>query len=78
MIEDVLKPLFDADGGGIELVGFDEAKNEVVLRLTGAFRGDPGTPYVQAHVVKPAIGRALGRDARITYIDGGPGPSLAG
>jgi Fe-S cluster biogenesis protein NfuA len=65
VLEDILSPLLEADGGGIELVSF--SGDEVVLTLTGAFRGDPGTTYVQSHVVKPAITKALSREVRIRW-----------
>ncbi len=65
VIEEILTPLLEADGGGIELVSF--SGDEVVLALTGAFRGDPGTTYVQSHVVKPAIAKALSREVRIRW-----------
>lgn len=64
VLDEILRPLLDADGGGIEVVSFDE--KGLVLALTGAFRGDPGAPYVQQRVIRPAITKALG-DVVITY-----------
>ncbi|WP_157069034.1 NifU family protein [Sandaracinus amylolyticus] len=66
MIDEILRPLLEADGGGIELVSFDG--DELVLSLTGAFRGDPGAPYVQQRIVRPAVRKALGRDVKIKYV----------
>jgi hypothetical protein len=57
--------LLEADGGGIEVVSFDGS--EVVVSLTGALRGDPGTTYVQSRIVAPAIEKALGRDVRVRF-----------
>lgn len=70
VIEEILQPLLEADGGGLELIsaalsGADD--DEIVLALTGAFRGDPGAPYVQSRIVRPAIAKALGRDVRIRW-----------
>lgn len=58
VLDEILRPLLDADGGGIDVVSFDG--KEIVLALTGAFRGDPGAPYVQQRVIRPAITKALG------------------
>lgn len=65
VLDEILRPLLEADGGGLEVVSFDG--DDLVLAFTGAFRGDPGTPYVQARVIKPAISKALGREIRIRY-----------
>lgn len=65
VIDEILRPLLEADGGGIELVSFDG--REVVLALTGALRGDPGTPYVQQRVVRPAIAKAVGAGIAIRF-----------
>jgi Fe-S cluster biogenesis protein NfuA len=65
VIEDILRPLLEADGGGLEVVAATD--DELVLALTGAFRGDPGAPYVQSRIVRPAIVRALGREIRIRW-----------
>lgn len=65
VIDEILRPLLEADGGGIEIVSFDG--REVVLALTGAFRGDPGSPYVQQRVIRPAIAKACGTAITIRY-----------
>jgi Fe-S cluster biogenesis protein NfuA len=65
VIEEILRPLLEADGGGLEVL--EARDDELVLALTGAFRGDPGAPYVQSRVVRPAIVKALGRDIRIRW-----------
>ncbi len=66
MLDEILRPLLSADGGDIEVIAFDGAR-DVALRLTGAFRGDPGTPYVRDHVVRPALERALGAPLQIRW-----------
>lgn len=65
MIDEVLRPLLEADGGGIDVISMKD--DELVLALTGAFRGDPGAPYVQAKIVRPVIEKALGREVRIRW-----------
>ncbi|HAU37424.1 MAG TPA: hypothetical protein DCX07_06860 [Phycisphaerales bacterium] len=37
-----IRPLLQADGGDIELVGVDEKTGKVSVRLQGACRGCPG------------------------------------
>ena len=39
---DKIRPLLQADGGDIELVGVEEATGKVSVRLQGACRGCPG------------------------------------
>ena len=39
---DNIRPMLQADGGDIELVGVDEATGVVSVRLQGACRGCPG------------------------------------
>ena len=65
VLDEVLRPLLEADGGGIDVVSFDG--QELVLALTGAFRGDPGNAYVQARVINPAIAKAAGPGIRVRY-----------
>lgn len=65
LLDEILRPLLEADGGGIEVVSFDG--KELVLTLTGAFRGDPGAPYVQAAILRPAITKVLGDGIAIRY-----------
>jgi len=60
VIRDILRPLVEADGGAIELVDVRDGDGEVVVRLYAACAGCPGAPYTTAHVVEPALKRALG------------------
>ena len=39
---DQIRPMLQADGGDIELVGVDEETGKVSVRLQGACRGCPG------------------------------------
>lgn len=63
LVERVLKPLIEADGGTIELV--EVSGKQVVIRLSGACAGCPGMPYTLAHVVEPAVRHALGKDFKV-------------
>lgn len=67
MVAEVLQPLLEADGGGVEVVSVDTTASpvEVVLHLTGAFRGCPGSPVVQRGVIEPVLAKALGRAVRV-------------
>lgn len=60
VLEDILQPLLTADGGGLEVVAFQDQPPAVELRLTGAFRGDPSATYVRDRVIAPALRKALG------------------
>lgn len=42
VIEEKIRPYLEADGGSLELVGFDEKSGEVQVRLKGACAGCPG------------------------------------
>jgi Fe-S cluster biogenesis protein NfuA len=41
-VVDQIRPMLQADGGDIELVGFDENTGVVSVRLQGACKGCPG------------------------------------
>lgn len=58
LLEDLVRPLVEADGGGIELVAVDG--NVVTVRLTRACGGCPGAPYTRAGLIEPVLRRALG------------------
>jgi Fe-S cluster biogenesis protein NfuA len=65
VIRDVLRPLVEKDGGGIEVVRFEGSV--LTLRLTGTLHGCPGTAYVKRGVIEPAIHTAAGKDVEIVY-----------
>lgn len=62
-----LEPLLSADGGGVELVSFDEERREVVLRFTGALAVCPGTPIVKDDLLEPLLRKAMGGRATFRY-----------
>lgn len=65
VVETLLSPLLEKDGGGIEVVAFEGSV--VTLRLSGALLGCPGTPYVKRGVIEPAVHSAVGTDVEIVY-----------
>lgn len=65
MVDEVLRPLLERDGGSIEVAAFEGSV--LTLRLAGAILGCPGTPYVKRHVIEPAIREAVGPDVEIVY-----------
>ncbi len=67
VIQDLIRPLLAADGGDVEVVSVDPSADppEVVLRLSGAFRGCPGTPLVQRSILEPVLEKALGSKVRV-------------
>jgi len=67
VVGDVIRPLLEADGGGVEVVSVDATVTpiEIVLHLTGAFRGCPGAPVVQRGVLEPVLAKALGAPVRV-------------
>lgn len=74
VLSDVLRPVLEADGGGVDVVSFDGGK--LVLQWTGAFRGDPGAVYVQERFLVPLLRKALGTDLVVTWAIGLPaGPA---
>jgi NifU-like protein len=58
VVEEVLRPLIEADGGRIELASLGEAT--VVLTLRGTCVGCPGLHYTRHHVLEPALRTAVG------------------
>lgn len=65
VIEKVLTPLLEKDGGGVEVVRFEASV--LTLRLTGTLHGCPGTAYVKRGVIEPAIKSAAGPDVELVY-----------
>lgn len=53
LVDDVLRPLVEADGGTIELVSVTDER--IVIRLGAACAGCPGVHYTREHVVVPAV-----------------------
>jgi Fe-S cluster biogenesis protein NfuA len=67
LIRDVLLPLFEADGGTLELV--DVQDKVVRLRVGGTYRGCPSMPYTMEGIIVPAVRRAAGADVRVELVN---------
>jgi Fe-S cluster biogenesis protein NfuA len=65
VLRELINPLLARDGGHAEIVRFEGSV--LMLRLTGALHGCPGTAYVKRGVIEPAIQAAIGRDVEIVY-----------
>lgn len=66
LIDEVVRPLLQVDGGQIELVSVTEAR--MVVRLGGSYRGCPGRPYV-LQVVEQAARQCLVQDIQVASED---------
>ena len=53
IIEEILRPLLQADGGDVELISVEPEKVRLHARGTAAF--GVGCHYVRGHVIEPAI-----------------------
>jgi NifU-like protein len=58
VIDEVIRPLIEADGGRLDLV--EVTGNRVVIQLSGTCKGCPGQPYTVARIIEPALRKALG------------------
>ena len=65
VVEDVLRPLLQADASDIQLVEVEAGK--VVVRLSGEAAFGAGSHYVRTHVVEPAIVKAAGVALEVVF-----------
>ena len=63
LVDDVLRPLVEADGGTIDLVAVSGER--VVVRLGAACAGCPGIHYTREHVVVPALRTVVGESVHV-------------
>ena len=68
VISEILEPLLQADGGGLQVLAHHADAGSLELRLTGAFRGDPSAVYVRASIVKPALEKAAGKELELIWV----------
>lgn len=66
LFRDVITPLFEADGASVEVVNVRE--RVVQIRLGGAYRGCPSTPYMVDGIIVPAIRKVTGQDFRVEVL----------
>ena len=62
-IEELVRPLIEADGGYIELL--DVRDTTIVVRLSGACGGCPGATLTCSGVIEPAVRAAVGHEVTI-------------
>jgi Fe-S cluster biogenesis protein NfuA len=62
-LEELVRPVVEADGGTIELVAVENLR--VVVHLEGACAGCPGRPYTRAGLIEPALRKALGKRVEV-------------
>jgi Fe-S cluster biogenesis protein NfuA len=67
LLDTVVRPLIEADGGQIELVAVTEAR--MVVRLSGTCLGCPGRPYTLRGVVERAARQHLFPDIQVAADD---------
>jgi NifU-like protein len=58
LIDVVLRPLIESDGGSIDLV--EASRERVVVRLLKACAGCPGAQFTKSGVIEPAVRAKLG------------------
>ena len=63
LIDEVVRPLIQRDGGEIELVSVTEAR--MVVRLAGSYLGCPGRPFA-LQVVEQAARQCLVPDIQVS------------
>lgn len=63
LIDEVLRPLVQVDGGEIELVSVTEAR--MIVRLAGSYLGCPGRPFA-LQLVERAARQCLLPDIQVT------------
>lgn len=68
LIDTIVRPLIEADGGRIEIVQVTEAR--LLVRLTGNCSGCPGRPYTLRGVVEKAARKYLLPDIQVTTEEG--------
>ena len=66
LVDEVLRPLVEADGGTIQLIGVVDRK--LVLRLSGTCAGCPGRPYTLSRIIEPVAKKWLGDDIRVEAV----------
>ncbi len=66
LFKDVITPLVEADGGGVELI--DVTEGVVKVRMLGAYRGCPSIPNLLQGVLEPAVRHVLGAQAKVVLV----------
>lgn len=66
VVDDILRPLIQADGGTIQIDAMDGER--LSITLGGACIGCPGVHFTRTYVIEPALRKALpsGMDIEVT------------
>jgi Fe-S cluster biogenesis protein NfuA len=67
-IDQILRPLLEADGAGVTIVEIAPDGSKVSLTLTGSLRGDPSAGLIKEKVIEPVLRRAAEGDVTIAYV----------
>ena len=67
-IDEILRPLLEADGAGVTVVDVADDGSRVALTLTGSLRGDPSAGLIKEKVIEPLLRRAAAADVAISYV----------
>ena len=68
IIEEKIRPYLEADGGGLDFVGFDEATGEVSVRLKGACAGCAGAQMTLTMGVEAALKEEIPEVKRVVAV----------
>jgi Fe-S cluster biogenesis protein NfuA len=75
VLDDIVRPLIEADGGTIELVNVTD--DCVSVRLGGAYAGCPSGPFTLRGIIEPAIRKATGESTRVELVPAVPGTAAS-
>ena len=65
---DKIRPYLEADGGGLEFVGFDAETGEVKVRLQGACAGCPGAQMTMSMGVEAVLKEEIPEVKRVVAV----------
>jgi Fe-S cluster biogenesis protein NfuA len=68
VVDTILRPLLEVDGGGIDVVELASDGSSIELALTGALRGDPSASLLKERVIEPALRKAAAGPLAIKYV----------
>ena len=68
VVDTILRPLLEVDGGGIDVVELASDGSSIELVLTGALRGDPAATLLKDRVIGPALRKAAAGAIAIKYL----------
>jgi Fe-S cluster biogenesis protein NfuA len=68
VVDTILRPLLEIDGGGIDVVDLAGDGSSIALSLTGALRGDPAASLLKERVIAPALRKAASGEIAIKYV----------